>query len=249
MFDYIVYKTKVCYYKNTIKRNYNIKRKKTMTEIYIMNTRRLNEPEVFSREIENISCFRRERTMSLKRESDRILSLGAGILIRRGLYKLGLNEKETRYSLNKYGKPYFKDYPKIQFNVSHCRDMAICAFSEFNIGCDIELVRDTGLSAAEKFFSASEKEYIYGFKSKNERTRAFFRIWTLKESFAKAVGKGLSMPFREFSINPSEYEPYIICSRIEKNYYFKEYDLGSYLTACCCEHNAFPESPELVSID
>ena len=121
-----------------------------MTEIYLMNTAPLSDPEMFSTKLESLSEFRGKKAMSFKNEADRVLSLGAGLLTAYGLRKFGLDEKDMIYRLNKYGKPYFEDYPDIHFSVSHCREMAVCAFSESNVGCDIEMIRKPDYNIAEK---------------------------------------------------------------------------------------------------
>lgn len=217
-----------------------------MTEIYMLNTEPLNEPEMFLSKLKSLSDFRQEKAMSFRNKNDRVLSLGAGLLIGYGLKRFGLDEKDIRYGMSEYGKPYFMDYPEIKFSVSHCGDMAVCAFSEFSVGCDAEIVRTPDFNVAEKFFSEAEKKYVFGYSDENERSRAFFRIWTLKESFAKAVGYGLSMPFKEFSVAPDKLP--LTCRHKTRKYYFKEYALGGYITACCCEEPKFFEAPQLVSV-
>lgn len=220
-----------------------------MTEIYLMNTAQLSDPEIFSRKLEGVSEFRRKKAMSLKNESDRMLSLGAGLLTAYGLQKLGLDEKGMIYKLNKYGKPYFEDCPDIHFSVAHCREMAVCAFSKSDVGCDIEMIGNPDYNIAEKYFSDCERGYIFGFKTLEERAKAFFRIWTLKESFVKAVGRGLSLSFKTFSIEPDQLKTQMTCRLEKKKYYFEEYILGNYMISCCCEQPGFAEAPELVRID
>ncbi len=221
-----------------------------MTEVYIMNTSFLNEPSVFSEKLKELSEYRRERALSFKNNSDRVRSLGAGMLIQYGLKKRGLNEREMKYSLNKHGKPYFKDCPDVHFNVSHSGDLAACAFSEYDVGCDIEMVRTPDYNVAERFFADDEIKYVYNQKNENERAKAFFGIWTLKESFVKAEGRGLSLPFREFSALSGRDEPsamyYDAMYYEKKKYYFKAYVYGKYVIACCCIRPNFSEEPEII---
>ena len=56
------------------------------------------------------------------------------------------------------------------------------------------------LTLAEEFLTKGEYDYIIGQKTKNKRDEAFYRIWMLKESFVKAVGSGLMLPFNSFEI-------------------------------------------------
>ncbi len=217
-----------------------------MVEIYILNTKPLNDLNLFEEKLKTLSEFRQKKVLSFKRMSDRVLSLGGGLLIGYGLKELGLYEKNIRYAQSEYGKPYFKDYPNIHFNISHSGNIAVCAFSKYSVGCDVEMLRTPDFNVAEKFFSNSEKKYIFGIENENksEREREFFKIWTLKESFVKAIGRGLSIPFKEFSVDPCKCK---LCgSRIynENEYYFKEYIFDDYIISCCCEESEFPKTPK-----
>lgn len=220
-----------------------------MTEIYIMNTAPLNDPKLFSEKLEGLSEFRTEKVMRFRNKADRVLSLGAGLLTAYGLEKFGLYEKDMIYGLNSYGKPYFADYPDIHFSVSHSHETAVCAFSKSKVGCDIERIRKPDYNIAEKFFSDCERRYILGYKDENERARAFFRIWTLKESLVKAVGRGLSLSFKAFLLNPKELGAQVTCRFETKKYYFKEYAFDNYMMSCCCEKPEFAAAPQIVCAD
>ena len=221
-----------------------------MTEIYMLNTAPLNEPEVFLRKLGGLSGFRQNKALSFKNKSDRVLSLGAGMLISRGLRRLGLDEKNMKYSIGRYGKPYLEDYPEINFSVSHCSDMAVCAFSEFSVGCDVEIIRTPDYKVAKKFFQDREESYVLRHEDESERAKAFFGIWTFKESFVKATGRGLSMPFKEFSVVSEKHKELRLNYSFGANeYYFKQYAFGDYIAACCCEEPEFPDVPEICGID
>ena len=53
----------------------------------------------------------------------------------------------------------------------------------------------------------------------------FFRLWTLKESFVKALGKGILMPFDSFCIDFSGGEISVRQNATSQQYFFKEYAL------------------------
>lgn len=94
------------------------------------------------------------------------------------------------YHLEKgeHGKPYFPDYPNIHFNLSHCKGLIVCAFSEGKIGVDAELIRPYNGRAAKRVFSPSEMEATEKGINPDE---IFFRFWTLKEALGKNLGMGL----------------------------------------------------------
>ena len=129
-----------------------------------------------------------EKALRYRFEKDRRLSLAAGMLIREAT-----GGKEIKLEAD--GKPYAEGGPF--FNVSHSGSMVICAAGTCPVGCDIEEVKKDTEKIAKRFFTREEQEYI---EESGNREEAFAEIWTLKESFMKAVGLGLSLPMTEFSI-------------------------------------------------
>ncbi len=101
-----------------------------------------------------------------------------------GLYSL------PEISVGEKGKPYFKE-TGICFNLSHARGIAVCGISDKNIGVDCEADGRCSMSAAKKIFSAEENAALSKLPE-NEKPRLFTEIWTAKEAYGKAVGKGLS---------------------------------------------------------
>jgi len=106
---------------------------------------------------------------------------------------------------NKYGKPEIMPgltKLPVKFNISHSADVTACALTlESEIGIDIENVqREIDLGLVNRFFSISEIE-DFKKKTRQDRQKFFFDLWTLKESYIKAKGKGLSMGLDTFSFN------------------------------------------------
>lgn len=160
-----------------------------------------------------------------------MLSLGSGILIDKGLEKFGLRESDVRIAEGTYGKPYFPDYPDIHFNVSHSEKMVIAVFADVEVGCDIEYIGTIDLKLAERFFCKPEYEFIMG-RQEQERKEAFYRIWTIKESFMKAVGSGMMLPLDKFCIKIGGN------IQVEQHYNNEEYGIedwkeGEYHAALC----------------
>lgn len=114
--------------------------------------------------------------------------------------KLGINYDKNELSYNSHGKPYLKNYPDVFFNISHCHELAVCAVGSFELGVDTENIRAYSSKAVKRAFSDREIEILEKSKNKDE---TFFRIWTLKESFVKAIGIGISYPLKscEFLVN------------------------------------------------
>ena len=136
--------------------------------------------------LELVGTERRKKVIRYRMPDDRKRSLAAGMIIQKILNENGLSEDSLRYSEN--GKPFADN---LFFNVSHAGDYVVGVSSEREVGCDIEKIVDAPLEVSDRFFHLKEAEYI---RSAEDKNRAFFTLWTLKESYMKMTGKGFSIP-------------------------------------------------------
>lgn len=84
------------------------------------------------------------------------------------------------------------------FNLSHCDGLVACALSRTSVpGIDVECCdRDAPFAVAERHYSLEEQAWLAALPE-SERQTGFFMLWTLKEAFIKAIGKGLAQPLRD----------------------------------------------------
>ena len=202
-----------------------------MKQVYKLNTKILEDSETFFSFYEKLSAKRRQKIDGYRMQKDKMLSLGAGILIDKGLETFGLREANVRIAEGKYGKPYFPDYPDIHFNVSHSKKMVIAVFADVEVGCDIEYVDSVDLKLAKRFFCKPEYEFIMGHEEQ-ERKEAFYRIWTIKESFMKAVGSGMTLPMDKFYVKIGRDIQVEQCYNKEE-YGIEDWKEGEYHAALC----------------
>lgn len=95
------------------------------------------------------------------------------------------------FSAGPHGKPYIEDCD-VHFNLSHCGNLILAAFSQSEIGADIELTGRNGQAVVQRVFTDSEKDYINLAPSERESRRRFGEIWTAKEAFLKLYGVGFA---------------------------------------------------------
>lgn len=118
----------------------------------------------------------------------------------------GVDAKKLTISYNKHGKPYLHNPDRdkaVFFNVTHSKDVALLAFTrQGEIGIDIEYMHDNVkyLELSRRFFSGQEYQALARL-SGNELKMGFYRCWTSKEAFVKAVGTGLSSSLGKFAVN------------------------------------------------
>jgi 4'-phosphopantetheinyl transferase len=149
----------------------------------------------------SIDSKKRYKMGKLIRKEDKIKTLVGEIIIRSIIInKFNVNNKNITFHENIYGKPYLSKFPNVFFNLSHSEDFVVCAFDNYPVGIDIERVKDIEyMDIAENFFTKKEYEYIM--KSDfDKQLHKFYDIWTLKESYMKCCGKGLSLPLKSFSV-------------------------------------------------
>ena len=97
-----------------------------------------------------------------------------------------------------HGKPYLREYPQIQFNISHCMGLAVLAVGDCSVGIDVEYVRPYREPLLKRVLSEAELRQMEA-AGEAGREELFFRFWTLKESYVKAVGCGITVPLQDIS--------------------------------------------------
>ena len=90
----------------------------------------------------------------------------------------------------------------LRFSASHTEGLVMCAVAAGrDVGADVERALDRApLDIADRFFTSQEAEAIRA-SNGAEQTLSFFTHWTLKESYIKARGLGLSLPMNKFSFH------------------------------------------------
>lgn len=136
---------------------------------------------------------------------DRNRFIAAHSYLRQILAKyLELEPEEIRYTYNEHGKPEFdSDFSQMRFNLSHSEFIGLIAVSKMSrIGIDIERIKQQVNieEIAKRFFSSGETKKILSL-SESERNEAFFRCWTQKEAYIKALGVGMLMSLNQFEVS------------------------------------------------
>jgi 4'-phosphopantetheinyl transferase len=183
-----------------------------------------------------INSDKRNKIKSFINKKDKIRSLLGEILIRTIIEEeLHIGSKYITFEKNEYGKPYIREYPKFNFNISHSGDFVVCAIDDELVGIDIEEVKHIECEEiARNFFTTTEFDYIVK-ENLDIQLSKFYEIWTLKESYIKCCGQGLSIPLKSFSIDIDKYGNIKgIIKNQNKKYKFKSFDIElGYKMAVC----------------
>ena len=203
---------------------------KCKTKIYIADVSCLEDGAVFNALYNKVGKKRQSKIDKLRFESDKRLSLGAELLLKKALCDCGVDYKSINLDYGENGKPYIQGN-ELYFSLSHSGNMACCAVSKIEIGVDIEQISRANPKIEERIFTESERRHI---KSDSD----FIRLWTLKESYMKYCGSGLS-------ISPKDIEIEFIGNIPQyKGLNFFEYETDGYKIALCGDGKA-----ELQTVD
>lgn len=144
----------------------------------------------------------RARAEAFRFEVDRQVYLTTRALVRVALSHCHRMPPELwRFTSLKYGKPETAPACGLLFNVAHTRRLVVCLVSrKIELGVDAEGEDRAGeiLGLAEEVFSPMELEQLQVLPDDEQRDHAL-TLWTLKEAYAKALGRGMSFPLKQAS--------------------------------------------------
>ena len=155
-----------------------------MLEVYYGHIQLLENQRVFDKWLEKMNLQRREKVLRCKNEEDQRRSLLAGILLYLGV-KNNQNKEEIFYS------------------ISHSGDYVTCVISNRKVGIDIENKFRSVFSEEKggQLEKITKKCLTFGEKihfeicDDHKKSDLFLQYWTRKESYSKAIGKGLGIDF------------------------------------------------------
>jgi 4'-phosphopantetheinyl transferase len=190
-----------------------------------------------------MACVSPEKSRRIRRFyrfEDAQRSLFGDILIRCFFCKkLELENNELNFGTTEAGKPFLANDAAVHFNLSHSGDWVVAAFHDRPVGIDVEKVKPGVVDFARVFLSETEQRGLMN-KPISEQTEYCYEVWTLKESFLKLIGKGLTAPLKAVSIVflPNQIEVHWEGRKLD--YYFHQYHLeDGYKAALCSTVNSF----------
>ena len=118
---------------------------------------------------------------------------------------IGVKPEAICFAYNEWGKPSLSESiaTGLKFNIAHSEGIALFAFSAGReLGVDVEFHRDNidFDELANSVFSERERSAFLALPQ-NQKKTAFFAIWTRKEAYIKARGKGLAIPLESFDVS------------------------------------------------
>jgi 4'-phosphopantetheinyl transferase len=173
-----------------------------MVELFSININESIEMNNIHYLMRFISQNKAKKAMRFYKIQDSYRSVLGEILARYAIcYRSGCSNEKIEISIDANGKPKLVfSTEKLFFNISHSGDWVVCAIANNSVGVDVECMKNAKLQIARRFFSRMECEFLLKHNSEEEQKQWFYTIWTLKESYVKADGRGLLVPLHSFSI-------------------------------------------------
>jgi 4'-phosphopantetheinyl transferase len=173
----------------------------------------LPEPTV-NHQFHILSSDEQYRAEQFRFDQDRRRFIVGRLFLRTVLSRyISTQPNELVFGYGEYGKPFLAlpsvSAHQLHFNLAHSSDLAVCAIaSGVEPGIDLELIRRVPdiENIAKQFFSEREWQSLLALEGELQ-VQAFYRCWTCKEAFIKALGKDFSHPSGQFAVSVRSDEP------------------------------------------
>ncbi len=180
--------------------------------------------------IELLSEDRAQKVKRLKMSDDKKRCIAGGLLIKRFL-------GDAHITVSEFGKPVADN--GMFFNISHSGRYVMFVISDCEVGCDIEQMHYVNVMRTGKLvFCQNEKDKI---SLVDDKLKAFFDLWTRKESLLKCIGEGFHRKAKSVDTSSEFYE------ENGKSFHMKTWNFADYTMSVCSQKNEFPSEIEFIS--
>lgn len=181
-----------------------------MLKIYYGHIKLVKDQQQFDKWFAKMDSQRKDKVLRCKNEVDKQRSLLAGILLHFGLE----NNREEK---------------QIFYSISHSGNYVACVLADRMVGIDIEnklrsVFSDENLDRLDKIARKclTVGETIQYLSAEDEdKVEMMLQFWTRKESYSKAIGKGLGVDFS--LIDTQKKDPLYWSGWLEEGYYCSLY--------------------------
>lgn len=147
----------------------------------------------------SVSLVRQEKADQYRFFDDAKRCVFAELLLQYSFFQKIGSLKKIELDYNEFGKPFIRGKESFLYNISHAGNWVVIAYGDIPIGVDIEKICGTEEYLPIEAFTKEERDYINAAHDEDKAKR-FTQTWTLKESYVKYIGTGLSTDLDSFSI-------------------------------------------------
>ena len=153
-------------------------------------------------------------------------SFAYNLLIDKLSQRLSLPQSDIVINKDERGKPFVEGREDVFVSISHSKGAVMVGISDKPIGVDIEMLKTRRKTVEKRVFTDREISLI---DSSTDENKAFFVLWTLKESYLKAIGTGFADNAESICFYSLD-EPILSDS---EDYYFSIGELENFIFAVC----------------
>ena len=201
---------------------------------------------------ELLDSDRMVKVRTLKHQKEKERSICAGLLLRYAFLQAGYHEnawQQIEIEKGEYGKPQMKEYPDFHYSLSHSGEWVVCAADAAPVGADVQEMKPWKMQLAKRFYHREEYSRLLalGEMDADRQTRAFYRMWTAKESVVKRTGRGIGAGVSRY-VTTEDFQC-VYDEAANETIHIKQYDeLEGYIVCVCSESGNFPKKLELINI-
>ncbi len=194
-----------------------------MTSVYALP---VPAPEAADALLDALPPSRRERATSISHPQARARSVAAGLLL-----KTLLGQRAEELTVGQNGKP---TAPGVHFNLSHSGSWAVCALADSAVGVDVERVKPHSETLIRQVCTPGELARL-------RTPEDFCHLWTVKESFLKYLGVGLTVSPRRVEVDAARAA--LTLDGAPQAVYLRKYPLEGYALTVCAQGPDFAPEP------
>jgi len=161
-------------------------------------------PDELSRISSCLGDEERQRAARFHFERDRDRFLASRGLLRHLLASyLDTPPEAVHFGYAPQGKPFLLEHPDLCFNLSHTADVMVVAVAAGReLGVDVEQVfSEAVMNQVSGTVLSHPERVVFEGLDLGERRDWFVRLWTRKEAYIKADGRGMSLPLDRIDVS------------------------------------------------
>lgn len=217
-----------------------------MLRLFAINNTAFNDDGLFKKYLALADGERRQKVNALVPREKKNASLAAGAILPLALKRCGICG-EISVERSRYGKPRLISPQGVFFNLSHSGEWTVAAVSDSEVGVDIQQVGTANMRLAQRFFTDAEYRQIA--EAGGNAADCFYRLWTVKEAYLKALGTGLNRPLNSFAVRLKDGGAEVEDGGSGAEWFVSEYEcFKGYRIACVAKQNTSAASPEIIEL-
>ena len=217
-----------------------------MLKLFAMENSVFDDDTKFYEQLALVDVERRKKVNALAVREKKNASLAAGVILPLALKACGI-EGEVVVENGLWDKPRLVSPQGVHFNLSHSGGWTVVALSDNEVGVDIQQVKPLDMRLAKRFFTENEWRQIEG--AGDGAAELFYRLWTVKEAYLKALGTGLNRPLNSFTVRLTAGGAKIDDGAGGGGWFVSEFDcFKGYRLACVAKEYAPDIDAEIISL-